>query len=147
QAQRAEAERQRDRAREGFGKAREAVELMLTRVAGKQLAHVPQMEPVRRQLLEDALKFHQGFLQEKGDDPEVRMEAAQSYRYVGDILQELNRPAEADKSYRRGIELQEALVREYPDRVEYARRLAASYNNLGALVRNRGDSEKAEESF
>src|SRR4051794_29627311 len=72
QRQRAEAgERQ---ARANLKKAREAVDQMLVRVAGR-LADVPHMEEVRRELLADSMKFYEGFLNEQGTDPEVRFES------------------------------------------------------------------------
>src|SRR5262249_32218247 len=66
----AEAQQQAEEA--SFKKALDTVEQMLTHVANVQLAHVPQAEPVRRKLLEDALRFYQGFLRERGDSPQLR---------------------------------------------------------------------------
>ena len=43
--------------------AMKAVDQMLTRVGDERLASVPQMEPVRRQLLQDAVDFYQRFLE------------------------------------------------------------------------------------
>jgi eukaryotic-like serine/threonine-protein kinase len=54
--------------------ALQAVDQMLTRVADDKLADVPQMEPVRKALLEDALKFYQGFLRHNSVDPALRLE-------------------------------------------------------------------------
>src|SRR5262249_1186790 len=62
-----------------------AVDQMLTRVAEERLAGVPQMEPVRRDLLQDALNFYQKFLQKKGDDPGIRRETVQAYRRMAGI--------------------------------------------------------------
>src|SRR5262249_41495059 len=50
------AERQRRLAQENLKTALDAVHQMLTEVADKELADVPQMEPVRRALLEKALR-------------------------------------------------------------------------------------------
>src|SRR5207302_11398005 len=73
------AESERARADGNLQKARDAVDQMLTEVGQKQLAKVPQMEPVRRALLEKALQFYQGFLQEKSGDPAVMRETAWAY--------------------------------------------------------------------
>ena len=59
---------------------------MLTEVASDQLKDVPQAEPVRKALLEKALAFYQGFLEERGDDPEVQAKAAKAQKRAGDIL-------------------------------------------------------------
>src|SRR5262249_14936764 len=72
----AEAENQGRRAEVNFKKALAAVEQMLTRISEEDygLAHEPGAEVVRRKLLEDALRFYQGFLQEQGPEPAVRRE-------------------------------------------------------------------------
>jgi serine/threonine protein kinase len=106
------AETQRRRAQDNLGKAREAVERMLTRVAQQQLAYVPQMEQVRRKLLEDALQFYQGFLQQQGDDRALRQETALAYDRVAMIYHLLGKDAEADPLYRRAIAMWEQLAAE-----------------------------------
>src|SRR5262249_12207741 len=76
------AEEQKQAAEANFKRALEAVAQMLTRVGEAELLHVPQMEPVRRDLFQDALRFYQEFLRERGDSPVVRSEAANAYRRV-----------------------------------------------------------------
>src|SRR5262249_17785792 len=76
EVQKQAAEEQKQAAEANFKRALDAVDQMLTRVAEAQLAHVPQMEPVRRDLLQEALRFYQEFLRERGDSPVVRSEAA-----------------------------------------------------------------------
>lgn len=59
-----------------FDGATRAVDTMLTRVGDEALRHVPQVEPVRRRLLEDALAFYRAFLAtEEGADAALRLEA------------------------------------------------------------------------
>ena len=50
-------------------KAREAVDRMLTRVSEERLKDIPQVEPVQRALLEDALEFYRDFARQAHDDP------------------------------------------------------------------------------
>src|SRR5262249_30228850 len=71
----AEAERDRRRAEADFRRARAAADRLFTRM-GRWLGEVPGMERIQRSLLEDALEFYQGFLEDHGDDPGVRHEAA-----------------------------------------------------------------------
>jgi serine/threonine protein kinase len=56
-----ETEEARKDADANLRKAREAVDQMLTRVADDKLAAVPQMESIRKALLEDALEFYLAF--------------------------------------------------------------------------------------
>jgi serine/threonine protein kinase/tetratricopeptide (TPR) repeat protein len=86
-----------------------AVDQMLTRVAEDRLLHIPQMEPIRRELLLEALKFYQKFLQKKSDDPEIRRGAALAYGRVGRIQRFLGQYAEAEKAYRSAIGMLEEL--------------------------------------
>src|SRR5262249_7728846 len=78
QTKEAEARRQKGEAEAHFRSALAAVKQMLVRVSeeDERLAHEPRMELVRLNLLEDALRFYQGFLKDKGTDPVVRRETA-----------------------------------------------------------------------
>ena len=59
-----------------YRKAREAVDRMLLRVGDRALEGIPQMTDVRRELLEEALQFYEGFLGEQPSDPALRGEVA-----------------------------------------------------------------------
>jgi serine/threonine protein kinase len=142
-----EAAQQRDQARAWFQKARAAVDAMLTRV-GEQLPPVtPQAAQVRRQLLEDALGFYQGFLKESGADPVIRSEAARAYRRVGDIYQSLGEPGRAAEAYRKGADLQEKLVKQLPERTEHAHHLGELYHDLGLALGAAGQGDAAEKAL
>jgi tetratricopeptide (TPR) repeat protein len=97
------ANEQRIEAEANLKDALDAVDKMLTRVAENHLTYVPQMEPIRRDLLQDALKFYQKFLEKKRDDPVIRREAALAYRRVGRIHNRLGQLQEAEKAYRTAI--------------------------------------------
>ena len=56
--------RQRELAESYLRDAQDVVDRLLTRVANEHLLNQPHMEPVRRKLLEDALEFHQRFLEQ-----------------------------------------------------------------------------------
>jgi tetratricopeptide (TPR) repeat protein len=101
-------------AQENLKDALAAVDQMLTRVAEERLLDVPQMEAVRRELLQDALQFYLRFLEKKSDDPVIRREAALAYRRVGRIQHFLGQYAEAEKAYRTGSGILEELARASP---------------------------------
>src|SRR5205823_8960176 len=79
---------QRKRAEDNLRVARDAADKMLPLLA-EQLKDVPRKEKVRRELLEQALRIYEGFLQEHGDDPQVRLEAAATFTKVGQIRREV----------------------------------------------------------
>ena len=68
------------------------------------LAYVPQMEPIRRELLLDALKFYQKFLDKQSDDPVIRREAALAHWRVGRIHSLFDQFDKAETSFRHAIE-------------------------------------------
>lgn len=134
---------QKTAAQESFQQARQAVDQMLTRVAAGPLANVPQMEGVTQQLLEDALVFYRGFLEERGEDPEVRREAARAFRRVGDIRFRLGQPQKARESFRNSTSILEQLTREHPGRRELWHDLADTHNNQAQLLAATGQEEKS----
>ncbi len=105
-----DANQQRREAQENLKDALAAVDQMLTRVADERLLYVPQMEPVRRELLQEALRYYLKCLEKKSDDPVIRREAALAYRRVGKIQHFLGQYAEAEKAYRTGIGMLEELA-------------------------------------
>ena len=80
-----EAHQQRTRADRRFKQAREAVDF-LTRIANQELANQPD---VRREMLEAALGYYQGFLDERENDPAINNEIAAAQSHVSGILREL----------------------------------------------------------
>ena len=72
QASALEADAQRQRAEANFAKARTAVDDSFTKISESQLLKVAGMQPLRRELLQSALGFYEGFLKERGDDPGLR---------------------------------------------------------------------------
>jgi serine/threonine-protein kinase len=87
-----------------FQTALEAVDQFLTRVGEVRLADVPQMEPLRRKLLEDALHFQQQLLQTRGDDAVLRAAAAYGAKLVGDANLMLGQYDEAERHYLQALE-------------------------------------------
>jgi tetratricopeptide (TPR) repeat protein len=121
------------RAEANFKRALDAVDQMLTRVGEVQLLHVPQMEPVRRELLRDALRFYEEFLKERGESLMVRSEAASAYRRVGQIQVLLGQRDEGEAAYRQAVALLEKLTTESPDDPALRNKLACVHHDLGLL--------------
>jgi tetratricopeptide (TPR) repeat protein/predicted Ser/Thr protein kinase len=142
--QRNEAQRQWERAKTNFQHARDAVR-QLTQVGQEWLADVPQLEPLRHDLLESALALHQRFLAEQGTDAAVRHETGIAYWNVGDVQKMLGRDDAAQESYEQAIALFTRLVDDFPTDPSYQQDLAASQFALGSLwLRFRGQPQAAE---
>ncbi len=134
------------RAEKRFQDARDAVDLMLTRVGQERLANEPRMEKVRRDLLENALQFYQRFLDEKSRDPGVRFETVRAFQRVGDIQEMLGDHAKAEKAYRSAVAFLEELITEQPRDPKYRKALALNQNELAVVLHaanRRDDAEKA----
>jgi serine/threonine protein kinase len=93
--QRDAANEARDRAQRHFDRAFGAVETMLSRVGGELLEDFPRMEPIRRELLEEALRLMQELEREPESGPEQERQLARSLRRSAAIHAELGELAEA----------------------------------------------------
>ena len=126
--------RERAKAEANFRQARAAVDEYFTIVSESKLLDVPGLQPLRKELLEEAQKYYRGFLKERGDDPAVRAEAASASFRVGWILQTIGRAAEALEPQQRASELYKELARANPGNIEYRRLLATGYGAEGLLL-------------
>jgi serine/threonine protein kinase len=123
-------EREQKKAREAeesFLQARRMVDDLME-VSEQELANIPHLQGLRRRLLEMALTYYQGFIDQRGDDPTLRKELKASHARVNKLLGELavlegyglfwvltHRPVQDD------LELQEDQVRsvkELTDRLD-----------------------------
>jgi serine/threonine protein kinase len=141
-----EAEKQRERAEENLRKAREAVDRLFTQVAEK-IQWEPHMEHIRRALLEDALEFYLGFLDQKSDDPEIRLETAYAYRRVGDIHEQLGNESKSTEAHRQGNRLLQQLHLDYRHDPMYRDELAQSYFQLGRSLWRDNHLDEADRYF
>jgi serine/threonine protein kinase len=131
-----ERDRAEDRTREAETNLRSAlgaVDQMLTRIGDVTLVNVPQMEPVRRELLQDALRFYQKFLSQEANNAVIRSELAIAHRRMGTIQSLLGQRKEAEESYRQALTLGEQLLAESPDDPAPLENLADTHKDLGAF--------------
>jgi serine/threonine protein kinase/Flp pilus assembly protein TadD len=116
------AERRREAAEKARGKALEAVERMLTRVADEWVAAIPQMQGVRKSLLEDAAALYTDLIALNPGD-------AQAYHERGWVYILLARNDQARADFERATELE-------PDNPEYHGTLATLLT-YGSLFQNK----------
>jgi serine/threonine protein kinase len=126
-------------------KARDAVDRMLTRVGEQKLKNIPQVEPVRRALLEDALEFYRDFARQAHGDPEVLFEASQAYERVGQVYAQSGWNDEAECSFVEAATIQNQLVNSYPAVAAYRRELARTDYDLAVLWDAAGRKAEAED--
>ena len=88
------------------------------------------MQPLRRELLQSALGFYEGFLKERGDDPGLRAGLASALVRIGTIRGELGEASEAKKSFEKARALYQPLVSANAADSEAAHGLAQSLDSL-----------------
>jgi tetratricopeptide (TPR) repeat protein len=135
------------RAEDNFQLALDAVERMLTRVAEGPLAAVPQAEPVRRSLLEDARAFYEAFLRQKQQDSKLRAETARAYARLARVNLLLGQTRPAEEAYEQAVGRLEALAAEAPADAVYRYELAECYVNRGTLRRDTRGMAEAEKDY
>jgi serine/threonine protein kinase len=87
--QRAQAERQRARAEQSYHEARRAVDYF-THVAADQIPKVPSLVDVKQNMLETALDYYRGFLEEQRGNGAESADLSGAEQYVASILKEVS---------------------------------------------------------
>jgi tetratricopeptide (TPR) repeat protein len=148
-SERDEKEKARQQAEAGFRKAREAVDEYFTRVSENTLLDEPALAPLRRQLLEAARRYYDGFVREHGGSGDLQGELVAAYLRLGIINYELGPDGDWLTPLRQGVDLMEDLLRKKPD-VAALRSLATGvYRPIGLGLRidwpdeTRATAEKA----
>ena len=140
---------QRDRAERNFQLAQDAVRQYYIRVSEETLLNQPGMQPLRDSLLKQALDYYEEFLKERGDNPQLRHEAAQAEFFVGRMTETIDSPAAALPHYERAAELQRELLRHASgsERDRLDADYAQTINALGRAHQNLQQPELARKFF
>ena len=138
------AETQRLEAVANLRKARDAVDRMLTRVSAERLKDIPQVEPIQRALLEDALEFYRDFARQAHDDPEVLLETSRAYRRLGQTYFLFGRASEAEPCFREAIAIQQDLAAKLPAIAVYRSELIETCTTLAKLCATASEWRKRQ---
>jgi serine/threonine protein kinase/tetratricopeptide (TPR) repeat protein len=112
-----QANAQRDLAEANFRKACQAVDDQFTLVSQSTLFEVPGLQPLRKDLLESALKYYQEFLRQRPNDPVLQAEVAAAYFRLYQISKAIDSGLSADAilALEKGVKIAEKLLYEHPD--------------------------------
>jgi eukaryotic-like serine/threonine-protein kinase len=133
--------RQQALAEANFRLARQAVDRYHTEVSEEILLREPGLEPLRKKLLEAAREFYAQFVQQRGDDPQLKGELGRALFRLGQIAGDLDGEAKGIESHQRARAIFLALG------PEYRADLARSYHHLGRLHRLAEQNTSAEEEY
>lgn len=126
QAENVAQDRQRQ-SEENFQKARQVVNEYFTLVSESKLLDAPGLQPLRKDLLEAALTYYRGMLDQHEDDPTVLADLASSGMRVGIIYHLLDRNDDSHAAFEAALPLVERLHREHPDSPELWRQIAGVF--------------------
>jgi tetratricopeptide (TPR) repeat protein len=96
----------------------------------QELASVPSLQPLRRTLLKDALRYYQGFLARKANDPALKRELAITHTSVAQIQWAIGARADARAAYQQAFGLYQELHQADPDNILLQRALANTLIDL-----------------
>jgi tetratricopeptide (TPR) repeat protein len=141
------ADEQRARADRHLLRATRAVQQMLTEVGDQRLVAVPQMEDVRKKLLEQAVALYLELSQEESAHPGVQQETARAFQRLSKLYLMLGQPDQAEEALGRALAVRAKLAEAHPEAAEYQLELAATHNNLGFLYGETQRSDGAGPAF
>jgi tetratricopeptide (TPR) repeat protein len=124
--QRTLALRERDRAEDNFREARDAVDRFYTKVAEEDLLRAEGLQPLRQNLLEQALEYYRRFLEQRGNDPDFASDAAVVQGNVASILADVGDPADALVAAEQATKVFETILAAIPTDPRITGRLAGA---------------------
>jgi tetratricopeptide (TPR) repeat protein len=137
-------------AEENFQTARRAVQDYLTTVSESTLLkqqNRADLRALRKQLLEGALAYYQGFIKRRASDPRLQSDLADAYYRVGTITSEIGSKAEALPAHQRALEIRQRLAAADPADVRRQEDLGMSHNNIGIIQKDTGRPREAMRSY
>ena len=144
--QRQKAQNQSRRAQENFRRAKEAVDRFFTHVSESTLLNQPGLQPLRRELLMDALNFYQRFVGSGPDDTELREELAATWYRIGRIHVLMGTDQLAWEALEKATFLQKELL----DEQETQPRIQAyadTCNAMGQVLQEQRKLEDADQAY
>jgi eukaryotic-like serine/threonine-protein kinase len=129
-SRRSEAEAMRKQSDASARQARQTVDDYFTLVSESKLLDVPGLQPLRKKLLESALRYYESFRNQRSGDSSIRSEIAATHLRLAQVYEQNNRIDDSIHEFSRSLDLIEELLREKP--------LPAGFPRCLAGIRKRG---------
>jgi serine/threonine protein kinase len=101
---------------------RKAIDESFTKISQSKLLDVPGLQPLRKDLLESAVRFQVSLAEERPDDPTARADLAAAHLRLAILYFEVDRNDDATNSFTSSLDVLEQLRAEHPnDRALYRR--------------------------
>ncbi|HEV3021950.1 MAG TPA: BTAD domain-containing putative transcriptional regulator, partial [Pirellulales bacterium] len=118
---------------EAKNEARQAIDNYVNLVTEEQVLRDEHVQPLRKRLLQDALRYYQELVDKHGREAQLRQELANAILRVGQINNETGSKEEAIKAFREALEMFQGLAAEHAGSDAHQRELALAHRNLGLL--------------
>ncbi|MBN1908966.1 MAG: protein kinase [Pirellulales bacterium] len=113
----------------------------------ERLKDLPGAEPLRREMLLDALRYYRGFIEHAADDPTLQADLAWTYSKAAGVTDQIGDKQAALASYDKAIGAFESVVAGQPDALDARANLALCLNNRGLLLDALGQQADAEKAY
>ncbi|MDA1051604.1 MAG: serine/threonine-protein kinase [Planctomycetota bacterium] len=117
---------------------RQVVDDYFTEVSEATLLNQPGSQPLRRELLQRALKYYEDFAKEHSRDSEARDELGKAHYRIGIIKEAVGSAEDSLAAFDRAIALQRTLAEEQPALEDRLHALGLSLNARGRLLYDMG---------
>jgi serine/threonine-protein kinase len=143
-----EADEKSKEAQANLREAQEILNVFCLELGDVKLNGIDGLQPLRKEMLETALKYLEGFLKKKSDDPEVLADLAQTQFRVAQLTAIIGTKTRALDAYNRALERYQEVLKNDPKKDHWARaEIAATYINSGALQDLINDPKGALQSY
>ena len=126
--------RERDRARESFRQAHGAINQIVTHLSGERRLNQPELQPLRKALLQDAQQFYERFINERGGDTSHLSDLAATRAHTARITRLTGTKTQSILQYQKAVVLWESLVARQPGDSTYQENLARTLHELGIVM-------------
>ena len=137
-------------AENNFDMAQQAVDDYLTKVSENTLLkeqNSVDIRGLRRELLENALRYYKRFVSQRRDDPNLRRRLATAYSRVGQITENIGSGQDAIAAYQSSLKIWESEAAAYPDDDQFKSQMAKCHLAIGIRLHVLGELQKAMDSF
>ena len=146
-----EARKERAKAEQRFNEVRQLANSLVFEFHDS-IQNLPGSTPFRELLVSRALEYLDKLASEAGQDRSLQFELADAYDKIGDIqggfgTSHLGQRQKASESYRKALEIREALVIAEPSSVDLRRKLSVSYTKFGDTLWIEVDLNGALEAY
>lgn len=137
----------RTEAQRSFEMAREAIDDQFVLVSENVLLKRPGLQKLRESLLEKSVTYYERFLQRTEVQPDLLQDLAKTNFYIGKVKHELSDFENANRYYKRSLQLYEQLDVENPDDLEIVKAIGNITNAIGNSLENDGQDLESQEQF